>query len=211
MGWLVVLAILILLAFLPVCAMVRYDSEGVLVRANAGPIGITLYPRKKKKDKPDKAEDKKQEGRTEPEPQQEQKSVSMEKKDKSKGGSILDFMPLVDVALDFLGDFRRKLRVNQLEMKLIMGGEDPCDLAVNYGKAWAALGNLMPHLERLFVIKKRDLQVECDFTADNTTIYARLDLTITLGRLISLAVRYGIRALREFIKIQKKRKDGASK
>ncbi|MBQ9167676.1 MAG: DUF2953 domain-containing protein [Oscillospiraceae bacterium] len=211
MGWLIVLAVLILLAILPLGAKVRYDSEGFLVRAIAGPIQITLFPRKKKTDKPDKAKDKKQDDGTELKPQQEQKSAPKDKKENSKGGSILDFMPLVNVALDFLGDFRRKLRVNYLEMKLVMGGGDPCDLAVNYGKAWAALGNLMPHLERLFVIKKRDLQVECDFTAENTTIYVCLDLTITLGRLISLAVRYGIRALREFLDIQKKRKGGASK
>lgn len=60
---------------------------------------------------------------------------------------------MVKVALNFLGDFRRKLRVNRLELKLILAGGDPCDLAVNYGRAWTAVGNLMPQLERLFVIK----------------------------------------------------------
>ena len=123
----------------------------------------------------------------------------------------MDFLPLVRTALDFLGAFRRKLRVNRLEMKIIMTGGDPCDLAVNYGRAWAALGNLVPLLERCFVIKKRDLEVECDFVAEETLIYARLDLTITLGRILLLAVRYGIRALREFLKIMKLRKGGAVK
>ena len=95
-----------------------------------------------------------------------------------------------------------------LEVNLVLAGGDPCDLATNSGKAWAALGNLRPRLERLFVIKKRDLEVECDFTSDETLITARLDITITLGRLIALAVRYGIRALREFLKIMKLRKGG---
>ena len=110
-----------------------------------------------------------------------------------------------------LGAFRRKLRVNVLELKLILAGDDPCDLAVNYGKAWAALGNLLPRLERVFVIKKRDLEVECDFTANETLVTARLDLTITLGRLLALGVVYGIRALITFLKIKKKRKGGAVK
>ena len=123
----------------------------------------------------------------------------------------LDFLPLVQLVLDFLGDFRRKLRVNRLEMKLIMAGGDPCDLAVNYGKAWAALGNLMPLLERAFVIKKRNLEVECDFTESKTLVIARLDLTITIGRILSLVVLYAIRALFEFIKITNKRKGGAVK
>ena len=68
----------------------------------------------------------------------------------------------------------------------------------------------MPHLDRLFVIKKRDVEVECDFTASETLVFARLDLTITLGRLLSLAVCYGIRALKEFLNIKKKRKGGAN-
>ncbi len=72
------------------------------------------------------------------------------------------------------------------------------------------MGNLMPQLERLFVIKKRDVEVECDFTASETLVIARLDLTITLGRLLGLAIVYGIRALREFLKLQKKRKGGAT-
>lgn len=204
MGWLVALAVLVLLAILPLGAIVYYDSEGILVRAVAGPVRITLFPQKKKKGKPERVKKKKQD--QEPGLEHQRQFDTKEEKDKPKGGSVLDFIPLVNVVLDFLGDFRRKLRINHLEMKLIMGGGDPCDLALNYGKAWTALGNLMPHLERLFVIKKRDLQVEVDFTAENNTIYARLDLTITLGRLITLVVRYGIRALRELLKIQKKRR-----
>ena len=99
--------------------------------------------------------------------------------------------------------------MHRLELKLILGGDDPCDLAENYGKSWAALGNLIPRLEENFVIRKRDMEVECDFTADSTVIFARLDISITLGRLIALGVRYGIRALRAYLKIMNKRKGGA--
>ena len=93
----------------------------------------------------------------------------------------------------------------------MLAGDDPCDLAVNYGRAWAALGNLIPVLERFLVIKKRDMQVRCDFTADKTLIYARADLTITVGRLLAVVLRHGIRILSEFLKITKLRKGGAVK
>ena len=83
-------------------------------------------------------------------------------------------------------------------MKLIMAADDPCDLAVNYGRAWAALGNLMPILESQLVIKKRNLEVECDFTSDNTRIFARAELTITLGRVFSLGLVHGLRIIREY-------------
>jgi len=92
-----------------------------------------------------------------------------------------------------------------------MAADDPCDLAVNYGRAWAAVGNLMPRLERVLVIKKRDIEVECDFETNQTRVIARLELTITLGRIIGTAVVYGVKALIEFLKIKNKRKGGASK
>ena len=137
--------------------------------------------------------------------------ASVNRKNLGSGGSVTDFMPLIRIALDFLGDFRRRLRVNRLEMKIILAGDDPCDLAVNYGRACGALAGLEPQLERLFVIRKKDLQVECDFTEDKTLIWARIDLTITLGRLLALAARYGYLAVREFLKIKQLRKGGALK
>lgn len=204
MGWLIALGVLALLAILPVGTRVQYNSEGVLLHAVAGPLRITLYPREKNaKDK--KRNDKPKTQKTVKQP----KKLSETERIKEKGGSIKDFLPLLQLAFDFLGEFRRKLRVNHLELKLILGGGDPCDLAVNYGKAWSAIGNLMPQLERFFVIHKRNVEVECDFTSEQTLVIARLGLTITIGRIFTLVVRYGIRALREYLKIMNKRKGGA--
>ena len=84
-----------------------------------------------------------------------------------------------------------------------MAGGDPCDLAINYGRAWTAIGNLMPRLERVMKIKKRDIAVDCDFMAEHTSVYARIDATISLGGLLYLVVRYGVRALKQFISMKK--------
>ena len=148
----------------------------------------------------------KQPGRVKKEPK-----PRLEPKKEESGGSWTDFLSLVPIVFDFLGDFRRKLRVNRLELKLIMAADDPCDLAINYGRAWAALANLLPRLERFLVIQKRDLEVECDFEASETVIIARLDLTITLGRILAAVFTFAFRALVEFLKILKKRKGGAAK
>ena len=211
MGWWIALGVIFLLGILPLGVSARYNGDGALLRVILGPVRLTLFPRpkKEKKSKPPKKTDAQPKKQEEPLPSPPQ-PPKQEPSEKEKGGSLLDFLPLVKVALNFLGDFRRKLRVNCLELKLILAGGDPCDLAVNYGRAWTAVGNLMPRLERLFVIKKRDVEVECDFTASETLVIARLDLTVTLGRLLGLAVVYGVRALREFLKLQKKRKGGAT-
>lgn len=203
MGWIIALVILTGLAILPLGVSIFYNQDGFFAYLILGVLRLKVFPVKKKDKKENKAKIKPQ--------KKESASSGSNKKvnDNKTGGSIADFLPLVQIILDFLGSFRRKLRVNRLEMKLILAGGDPCDLAINYGKAWSALGNLLPLLERILVIKKRDLEVACDFTADKTLIYTRFDLSITLGRVLSLGVWYGIRALREFLRIMNKRKGGA--
>jgi DNA mismatch repair ATPase MutL len=130
---------------------------------------------------------------------------------KKNGGPITDFLPLVKTLFEMLSAFRRRLRVNMLELKLVMAGGDPADLGINYGRVWTAIGNFQPYLERFLVIKKRKIEVECDFCASQTLVTARLDLTITLGRIIGTVVVYSVKALIQFLKINKKRKGGAAK
>ena len=200
MGWLIALGVLTLIAILPIGVSAIYDEDGPRASVIAGPIRIPVYPVKKKvkTEKPQKVKKQKV-------PQTSGKKPEKKK----KGGSIHDFLPVVDLILDFLSAFGQKLRVKHLDMKLILAGDDPSDLAVNYGRGWTLLGNLMPLLENAFVIKERNLEVECDFLADKTVIIARLDISITIGRVFSLAVVRGIPILREFMKVMNKRKGGA--
>lgn len=210
MGWLIALAVMALLAILPLGVSAKYDAGGPLVRVIAGPVRLTVFPVKKKRQKEKKPPQKKSAPRK-PASKPAPKAEPPKQEEPKKGGSISDLLPLVQVGIDFLGDLRRKLRVDRLDLKLILASDDPCDLAVNYGRAWTAVGNLFPLLERAFVIKKRDVEVECDFTSDTTLVIARLDLTITLGRALALAARYSVRALRELLKIKNSRKGGALK
>ena len=221
MGWLIALGILVLLAVLPLGVSIRYDASGTLVRLIAGPVRITLYPRAKKKGKQEKTADqtdagqektpekKKSSGKKAAAGQTAKQAEKPAEPKKESGGPITDFLPLVQILLEMLGAFRRKLRMNLLEMKIVMAADDPCDLAVNYGRMNASLAALIAQLERVLVIQKRDVHVDCDFTASETVILARLDLTITLGRILSIAVRHGVRGLMTFLKIKKQREGGA--
>ena len=212
MGVWIAAAIVLILAVLPLGVRVRYNSAGLILRVIAGPLKITVFPRKKKPKKQKVKQKKpKEEQNAEPSASEDKppQPPEAQPEQKEKGGSIARFLPFIKLGLKFLGDFRRKLRLDTLYVRLILAGDDPCDLAVNYGRIWAAVGNLMPQLERLFVIKKRDIQVECDFTASETCVVAHLDITITLGRLLALALVYGVRVLIEFLSM--KRKGGGEK
>ena len=201
MGWLIALGVIVLLAMIPLVLTVRYDADGFLMLLILGPFRWQLIPGKKKaeKEKPKNKEPKQTEGE---EPKESQPK---------KGGSIFDFAPLLPIILDLLEDFGQKMRVPLLRLKLTLAGDDPCDLAINYGRTWGAVHSLIPQLERFFVIRKKDIQVQCDFEAETTLVVFRLDISLTLGRLIQLLIRYGIPGFREYYKIDNLRKGGAVK
>ena len=186
-----------ILLLLPLGVSVCYHSRGAEIYLIAGLLRFKLFPREKKAEKPKKEQKSKE------------KTAPAEKtEEKNTGGSLTDFLPLVETAFDFLSDFRRKLRVKTLILHVALAGGDPDTLALNYGKANALLGNLDPFLERFFVIKKKDLRVGCDFIGDEMLVYADVKVDITLGRILVLVLRYGLRALKQLINLSNLRKGG---
>ena len=217
MGWWITFGILFLLAILPLGVSIHYNADGPVIKIILGPLKLQVVPAKKKPPK-EKKEKPKKEPKPKKKPEKPPKQVGADApppepkpgEAEEKGGSVLDFLPLVKTVFEFLGDFRRKLRIDNLQLKLIMAGGDPYNLAMNYGRAWAAVGNLLPKLEQWFVIKKRDIEVACDFVATEMTVIAHLDLTITLGRILAAVFKFAFKALIQFLNIMKKRKGGAN-
>lgn len=203
MGWLIALGVVIAVGFFPLGIHFEYDEGGLKASLIAGFLRIRLLPARKKPSKEKKQEKKDPAARKEP-----QTAPPKQEKEAKSGGSWRDFLPLVQVALDFLGDFVTRLCIRRLELKVILAGSDKYALAMNYGKAWAALGNLLPTLDRVMNIKKRDLEIECDFAGKQTTVIGIADITITLGRGLWLLLRHGCRGLKVLLKMNQKKKDG---
>ena len=198
MTLLVILAALVLIGCIPVGVDARYNADGVFLAAKLGPFRLQLLPQKPKK-KPKK--------RKQQQKQPEKAPASSEPQEKKSNpllsGGVDVMLQLLDLAFDTLGDLRRKLRVNELTLHVLIGGaEDPAKAAMGYGRAWAAIGAITPSLERLFVIKKRDIRPALDYTISNTQVDAHLMTTITIGRSLALAVHAGIR----FLKLLNERK-----
>ena len=72
---------------------------------------FSLFPAKEKKEKDKKKKQTKKKTTGKP---------AAETEKKKKGGSIYDFLPVVDTVLDFLAAFGRKLRVTNLQLKIIL-------------------------------------------------------------------------------------------
>ena len=192
MTLLVIFAVLVLIGCIPVGVDARYSADGVFLTAKLGPFLLQLLPqkpkKKPKKQKPQQKQPKKTPAKAEPQEKKPNPLLS---------GGVDGLMQLLDLAFDTLGDLRRKLRVNELTLYVLIGGaDDPAKAAMGYGRAWAAIGAITPSLERLFVIKKRDIRPALDYTISNTQIDAHLVTTITIGRSLALALRAGIRFLK---------------
>lgn len=199
MGWFIALGILILIILLPVGITAVFDGNDLETKLIIGPFrrktkpsGInylelidTLY-----------AEDS---------------SAVGSDGDAETPPILKRFLSQLRSLLMLLREARRVVRVKRLDLKIVLGGDDPCDLALTYGAASAALWNLLAALERLFVIKKRDVQMLCDFDAAQTKIDARIDITLPVYRLVSFLWRYIMRLVKLEMKNQNMQKGGAVK
>lgn len=189
-GVLIVLLLVCLLGLLPIGVRLSYDEAGGLVWLKLGFIKILLYPQ-------DKTEQKGKQGK-------KKAKKSKGGKNKPKGGNLTEFLPIAKIVFDFLSDFRKRLYVQKLYLRLTLAENDPFDLAVHYAEAWGVLGSVMPLLEQYVKIKDRDLKIDCDFTAEKPNVVARADILISFGRFLVIALRHGIRGFKKYQLISKK-------
>ncbi len=191
----VILGILLLALIFPVGVRLLYHEDGFFLKLVYGPFRMQLVPSKKKKDKKEKKDKKAKEKKKE-----KKKSASQPDEGKKKGGKLSTIMEYVPPILDFLQDFRARLRVRKLTLYVSLGGDDPCDTALLYGKLVGGAGTLISFLEQWFRIKQRDIQVFCDFMESETRVYADVDIVIGTGRLLWLLLWYGWKLFRIFMK-----------
>ena len=179
-----ILLFFVLLACIPVGAELRYAEELTVCVTVCG-IRFRIFPAKKEKKSKQKKKPKK------PKPQGGEKPKQKK--------SLTAYLPL---ALDFLDGFRRKLLIRRLTLHAVFGGSDPADAALNYGRAWAVIGNLMPRLRRAFRIRKEQVDAVYDPDIPRLQIQCVLSLSLTVGQALALAFR----ALRQFLQIRRTEK-----
>ena len=83
----------------------------------------------------------------------------------------------------------RGLRVDNLELELTAGSDDPADAAMLYGRACAALGALWEPLTGAFRVKDGTARVKLDFDAPRMTVYGAAALSIKTGAVVWIGLR----------------------
>lgn len=175
----VVLLVLLAVGLIRIGVQVEYSEQGLTVWVRAGVFHIPVFPAKRKKAKETKPKAAK---KTRPDTPK-------------KGGRLklaLDFIPVI---LDTVRRFFRKLRVDQLEMNLVVWAPDPGDAAMRYGEANALLGSVWQPVLQVFRVKQAHAHVDVDFDAKESVLYIFASLSLTIAQALALVLVFGGKAL----------------
>ena len=200
--WIGAAILLLLFLLMQVRLGVRgeYRAGGLTAWARLGPLRFQVFPWKKKEKSPKKPprEEKRKKEETAPEPGQplEQRI----------GGALAYARTLLPIALEAGGQFRRKLRVDKLELELTVSAPDPADAALRYGQANAALGCAWGALLLVFEVKEGRAAVKLDLEAGESALYALASLSLKVGQALWLGVYFGIKALRTLLAVRRQRR-----
>ena len=198
--WIVLAGILFLfwlLGRIRVGAAAAYSESGFLLSVSVGPKRIQILPseKEKKPKQPKKAQ---------------KKSVAADQAEQSKPSgkdtvsTALRFLPLVGEAA---GRLKRKIRIDDFNLRIIWGAADPADAAKGYGAANAAMGILWPAVEHNFKVKEYDLSVDVDFERSKPEFVGNVNVTITIGQIIALLLILGFKALKIHLGIRREKSE----
>ena len=207
----VILLIFLLIGFLRVGATISYHGE-LRVQLRVGAIKLTVFPRRKKKAKKEKQkqpEEKTKEDKPKDEKPKKKRSIPRPTLD--------DIRDLLETALSALRATARRAcrrtRVDPLDATILLGADDPADVAVLFGTVNTAVFTLMPKMEETFYIPNPSIRLRMDFDRNWPTANGSLGISLRvcdlLAILFTLVIPLGKWLLR-FLKAHRHESSGAT-
>lgn len=213
------LVLLLLVLLLPARVRVMLRQEKFFLWVGLGPFRLRLLPWKEKKpkkqkksEKPEEAKPQKRESPPSPPPQAERPGeaagpapqIRKEKESTPVSGGMekLDIpyiMDLIHLGLSAMGQFRRALRVDRFLLDCAIATGDAAKTAMAYGAAAAGVGMFLPLLEENLRVRKKDIQVICDFEGTESQIFLEVQVSALVFQLLII----GIKVLRGFLRLRK--------
>ena len=165
----ITLAVVLLIALLRFGVIVEYNDEGFLIWVKAGFLKFRLLEEEKKK-RLKRLKQKK-------------KKVVKYKKDLIKDftpGSLQEFISGLKNIGNMLKRIRKRLLIKELTLYYTSAGEDPANVALQFGAANAAIETIVPMIKRNFRIRRLDLKTAVDFESLKPGIYAKASISIAV-------------------------------
>ncbi len=221
----VILILLLLLAgilLIRIGAEVVYDQDGVSLWVKIAGGKLTILPKKPKtRSQLAKAEEKKQKKQKKKQAKAEKKKRKEEEKKRKaqkkhsndeaaqeeasgkKGGTVELVLALLPILVRALGALKRRIRLDPLEVHYTAACADAADTALLYTKTGGAAGIISALLEENFDVRHRKVTVDMDFLSATSTVYIRAGISIRIGQVLYLAVRYGLACLKVYLQKRK--------
>lgn len=186
---LIILAVLLLLFFFPFGVRVTYDQDGLRAWAKAAFFSFSVYPPKPKDpEKEKKKEEKKRRKEAKKEAKRAKRAKEHQPPEEKKGGNLAFLLSALPPVARAAGRLIRKIRVRELTLRVVWAADNPADAALGFGRANAALGFLWGLLSHSFRVRKKYLSCDVDYGSTSPTAILRATVTITLGRILVVAV-----------------------
>ncbi len=191
-----ILIFLFLISLIRVGAHLKYSEQGLFLWAVLGPVRLQVLPRKASKKKEQK-----------PKKQPKTTNDAQEKPKRSGRDTVslvMEFLPLVG---DVAGRFNRKIRIDQLILRVVWAADDPASAAKGSCAGHAILGIIWPVIEHNFNVKEYDLRVDVDFERNSPEIVAEVQSTLSIGQSVSMALHLGWKALKIYLGYRRENKE----
>jgi hypothetical protein len=130
------------------------------------------------------------------------KSKKLKSKEK-KESTAPPFNKLIPIILEVLDKLRKGLKISELTAHVTIGG-DPYSAAMLCGSLNELVGIFYPAAIRFLNIKKADILIMPNFTAESISITAKLRLSFRIGTLIRAALSAAV----QYLNIRKEYKNG---
>ena len=214
-GWWILgilLLVILLLCLTRVGVLIRFgEAPAISVRFGFLKFQVLPEPKKKKTPKCERKVKKKQTPKPEAAPGADFPKPTL--KDIRKALKVLMWLPLKKA----LYRTRRGLRIDPLEVSLVLGGQaEPADAAQLYGQLHGVVWTGMPVLERLLVIPRPYIHLDVDFTTEETKLQGNVGLSARIGTLLRIGMTVAVPGVRWLLADMKKKqqapvgKDGSN-
>ena len=214
----VILLLLVLFSLLPIKLYVKYENEAAVVKAVLLFFRFQIFPQKEKKPKKRKRKKKPTKAAVAAKEKQAEHAVNQaasdaktssgqtdqatqkkKKKDKKSKEEIKEIVSavcdLLRASVKPLGFGLRHARIDNLDLRIVVGGEEPDETAILYGRWNAAVYGGLAILRNFVKINCNRLTIAVDFTEPETTIFASATFKIPIYAALITALRMGGRFL----------------
>lgn len=174
---LIVAAVLTLIAWIKCSIQILYDEEKLLVELRCLGIRYCLVGGKKKPPKKKKKKCSKESLQPkQPVAQQPEKKINFR-----------PYLPYWREILELIGRILTAPTIDLLRFEAEAGGKDAADCAMDYGRLWAAAGTVLPVVETIFQVEKREISILCNYEKSSVEICAEVRLSLRIYEILALA------------------------